>query len=304
METFQAVRFGVFYNTGSASHEGDYVDTAGAGAVYRGNLDKLITKIDAERGIDLGNYRRQYLERRLAARLRSLGLHSYRQYSDFLDREPAEYEELLNALTINVTDFYRDKTVFDIFRSEIVPQMIDEKTSTRHRMIRVWSAGCATGEEPYSITMSFLDALGEREREFLLTVLGTDLDPEALAKARAAEYQVDKLGNIPLEHQVRYLEKHGQTFSVRPEVTRHVKFRQMNLFSERPMTVVDVIFCRNVFIYFSREQQAQVLEQFWGALARGGFLVLGRSEKLAASVADRFELYNGRERIYRKPKSV
>lgn len=280
------------------------MDTAGAGSVYRGNLDKLIGKIDSERGIDLGNYRRQYLERRLAARLRTLGLHSYRQYADYLDREPGEYAQLLNALTINVTDFYRDKTVFDIFRSEIVPHMIESKLASRHRMIRVWSAGCATGEEPYSITMSFLDALGDRQREFLLTVLATDLDPGALARARAAEYAIDKLDSIPVEHQVRYVETHGQTFGIRPEVTRHVKFRQMNLFSERPMTTVDVIFCRNVFIYFSREQQAQVLEQFWGALARGGFLVLGRSEKLAANVADRFELYNGRERIYRKPRSV
>jgi len=280
------------------------VDNAGDGSVYRGNLDKLILKIDAERGIDLGNYRRQYLERRLAARLRNLGLHSYRQYSDLLDREPGEYTALLDALTINVTEFYRDTTVFDIFRTEIVPLMIESKLGTRHRMIRVWSAGCATGEEPYSIAMSFLDALGDRHRDFLLTVLGTDLDPDALAKARKAEYHKDKLRTIPPEHQVRYLQMHGETFNVRPEVTRHVKFRQMNLFSDRPMSVVDVIFCRNVFIYFGREQQSEVLEHFWSALARGGFLVLGRSEKLAASVSDKFELYNGRERIYRKPKGV
>ncbi len=280
------------------------MDNAGGGPVYRGNLDKLIAKVDAERGIDLGNYRRQYLERRVAARLRTLGLHSYRQYSDTLDRDPAEYAALLDALTINVTEFYRDKTVFDIFRTEIVPTMIEHKLKTRHRMIRVWSAGCATGEEPYSITMSFLDAMGARENQFLLTVLGTDLDPEALGKARKAVYAADKLRTIPPEHQVRYLQMHGETFSVRPEVTRHVKFRQMNLFSDRPISVVDVIFCRNVFIYFSREQQAQVLEHFWGALARGGFLVLGRSEKLAPSVSGRFQLYNGRERIYRKPESV
>jgi len=280
------------------------VDRAEANPTYRGNLDKLITKIDAERGMDLGNYRRQYLERRLAARLRTLGLHSYRQYADYLDRDPDEYAALVDALTINVTEFFRDKTVFDIFRTEIVPLMIETKLGTRHRMIRVWSAGCATGEEPYSITMAFLDALGERKREFLLTVLATDLDPAALAKARKGVYSVDKLHSIPAEHQVRYLDMHGETFGMRPEVTSHVKFRQMNLFSERPMSVVDVIFCRNVFIYFSREQQAQVLEHFWGALARGGFLVLGRSEKLSASVSDKFELYNGRERIYRKPKSV
>ncbi len=280
------------------------MDKAGADTVYRGNLDKLIVKIDSDRGIDLGNYRRQYLERRLSARLRTLGLHSYRQYSELLDRDPEEYAALINTLTINVTEFYRDKAVFDVFRAEIVPLMIESKLGTRHRMIRVWSAGCATGEEPYSITMSFLDALGDHKKEFLLTVLGTDLDPGALATARQGVYRAEKLHTIPREHQVRYLEMHGDSFSVRPEVTSHVKFRQMNLFSDRPVSIVDVIFCRNVFIYFGREQQAEVLEHFWGALSRGGFLVLGRSEKLAASVAGRFELYNGRERIYRKPMSV
>lgn len=283
---------------------GESVEHSGADQVYRGNLERLVQKIDVARGIDLANYRRQYLERRLAARLRTLGLHSYRQYGDYLDANPDEYQRLLDTLTINVTEFFRDAAVFDVFRKEIVPLMIREKVNTRHRMIRVWSAGCATGEEPYSITMSFLEGLGPKRREFLLSVIATDLDETALRTARTAEYNNDKLRGIPGPLQVKYLQMGPESFTMSPEVTRHVKFRRLNLFSDRPMTMVDVIFCRNVFIYFTREQQAEVLEQFWSSLSRGGFLVLGRSEKLAASVADRFELYNGRERIYRKPKSV
>jgi chemotaxis methyl-accepting protein methylase len=273
-------------------------------AVYRGNLDKLIAKLDSERGVDLRNYRPNYLERRLATRLRALGLHSYRQYSAYLDAHPEEYAHLLDTITINVTEFYRDEPVYDIFRREVIPAMIEQKLRSRHRMIRVWSAGCATGEEPYSITMSFLEAMGRHEREFLLNVIATDLDEKALAFARKAEYPVERLKNIPKTHQIKYLELHGDTFTIKPEVTRHVKFRSLNLFADRPISVVDVIFCRNVFIYFSREQQAEILEHFWSALSRGGYLVLGRSEKLAPNVAKRFELHNGRERVYRKPMKI
>ena len=277
---------------------------AQAGQVYRGNLDKLIRKIDSERGIDLGQYRRQYLERRIAARLRGLDLHSYRQYSDFLDAHPEEYAKLLDTLTINVTEFYRDSTVFDLLRSQVVPELVERKSRSRHRMLRAWSAGCATGEETYSITMSLLEGMGKQRSAFLLSVLGTDLDPQALAVAKRAEYSLDKLKNIPHEHQVKYLQVEGDTFRIRPEVVQHVKFRPLNLFHDRPISVVDIIFCRNVFIYFSREQQDAVLDKFWSALSRGGYLVLGRSEKLGKEAAGRFELINGRERIYRKPDDI
>ncbi len=269
--------------------------------VYRGNLDKLITQINGSRGIDLGQYRRQYLERRIAARLRALNLHTYRQYGTYLDEHAEEYAKLLDTLTINVTEFYRDAAVFDLFRNQIVPAMIDEKLRTRHRMIRAWSAGCATGEETYSITMSFLAGMGEHRNNFLLSVLGTDLDSNALTVARGATYKIEKLGSIPSEHQVKYLEVEGDVFHIKPEVQRYVKFRPLNLFSDKPISVVDVIFCRNVFIYFSREQQDAVLDKFWSALSRGGYLVLGRSEKLGKEASARFELVNSRERIYRKP---
>jgi len=274
----------------------------GAGQVYRGNLKRLVSKVQDERGFDLGQYRDQYLERRLSARLRVLDLHTYRQYADYLDSHEEEYTKLLDTLTINVTDFFRDAPVFDIFRKDIVPTLLKEKGAQRQRLIRAWSAGCATGEETYSIAMSFLEGMGKQRQTFMLSVLGTDLDESALAKARIAEYDIDKMRTIPPALQVKYLEGHGDTFSIKPEVARCVKFRSLNLFSDKPISVVDVIFCRNVFIYFSREQQARVLDVFWSALARGGYLVLGRSERLAPSAAKKFELVNGRERIYRKPK--
>ncbi|MDO8915353.1 MAG: protein-glutamate O-methyltransferase CheR [Coriobacteriia bacterium] len=276
------------------------MDQPGAEHVYRGDIERLMAKVADQRGLDLTQYRTAYVERRIAARLRALNLHTYRQYSRLLDSSPEEFAKLLDAMTINVTDFFRDPPVYQLFRSKIVPEIIARKKRTRHRMIRVWSAGCATGEEPYSIAMSFLSELGAHADGFMLNVIATDLDPNALAYGQKAEYDVAKLKHISKPDQMAFVDIHGDKFRIKPAVKSHVKFKALNLFTDEPIHVVDVLFCRNVFIYFTREQQARVLDIFADSIARDGYMVLGRSEKLAASVAGSFELVSGRDRIYRK----
>lgn len=275
---------------------------AGSAQVYRGNLEKIISKVNDARGIDLSQYRRAYLERRLTARLRALDLHSYRQYSDLLDSDPNEYLQLIDTLTINVTEFFRDKVVWDSLRRNVMRDMLAAKSSGRSRTIRFWSAGCATGEEPYSLAMMLIDMLGSDASRYLISVLGTDLDDVALAKAERGIYDHDKLKRISAGYQVRFTRRvDAHSFEIAPEVRRLVRFRQASLFGEAPLRVVDLVMCRNVFIYFDREQQARALDMFYNALARGGYLVLGRSEKLSVQATDRFEPIDGRERIYRKP---
>lgn len=269
---------------------------------YRGNIDKLLGKISDVRGIDLGLYRRAYVERRIAARLRTLGLHSYRQYSDLLDRDPAEYEKLIDTLTINVTEFFRDKVVWDSLRRKALTELVARKREGRSRTIRAWSAGCASGEEPYSIAMLLLDMLGGDAARFLVSVTASDLDPQVLQRAERGVYEVDKLRRIPPSYQVRFTNKlDSATFEIKPEVRRLVRFQRLSLFDPAPFRVVDLVMCRNVFIYFDRDQQARVLENFWGSLARGGYMVLGRSEKLSPEAAQCFEAIDGKERVYRKP---
>ena len=276
------------------------MDKPGPEVVYRGDLSKLIRLVEEQRGLDLDQYRRAYVERRVAARLRALNLHTYRQYQRHLLQDPDEFARLVDTLTINVTDFFRDPPVYELFRTKVVPEIVARKKAGRQRTIRVWSAGCATGEEPYSLAMCFLSALGPDVSAFMLSVIGTDLDPNALARAAKGEYDVAKLSHIPKADQVRYLDVTDGTFRFRPEVTTHVKFRRLNLFTDEPIKVVDVIFCRNVFIYFTREQQAKVIDGFTRGLARSGYLVLGRSEKMAPGLMGRFELVSGRDRIYRR----
>jgi chemotaxis protein methyltransferase CheR len=276
------------------------LEHAGAEQVYRGDVKRLLTAIADERGIDLTQYRGAYVERRIAARLRALNLHTYRQYARFLHLNPDEYASLLDALTINVTEFFRDPPVYNLFRTRVVPEILERKVKSRHRMVRVWSAGCATGEEPYSIAMSFLSALKPGAEGFMLNVVGTDLDPKALETAARAEYDIAKLKHIPKADQLRFVDVLGDRFRIKPEVTKHVRFKPMNLFTDEPIHVVDVLFCRNVFIYFTREQQARVLARFSESLARDGYLVLGRSEKMAPTSAADFELVAGRDRVYRR----
>ena len=276
------------------------MERPGIDQVYRGDLGKLLTKVSQDRGLDLTQYRPAYVERRVAARLRRLNLHTYRQYARVLDSDPNEYAKLLDTLTINVTDFFRDAPVYAAFREQIIPAIISSKILGRHRLIRVWSAGCATGQEPYSLAMAFLAAKDFQEHSLMLSVVGTDLDPHALQVAQRAEYGISALMHIPKAEQRRFVVVDGEMFHFTPEVTHQVKFRRLNLFSDEPIHMVDVIFCRNVFIYFTRDQQVKVLDAFHRSLARGGYLVLGRSEKMAPGLSESYETVSGRDRIYRK----
>jgi chemotaxis methyl-accepting protein methylase len=286
------------------TRKGGRVADDGAGQPSRGNLDKLVRKICDERGLDLGYYRRSYLERRFAARLRTLGLASYRQYSELLDSDPDEYAHFVQTLTINVTDFFRDPELWDLLRSKVIPELMATKTSHHGRVLRVWSAGCSTGEEAYSLAMAFLDALGDEREHFTLSIHATDLDPDALAVAVAGVYPERKRDHIPAHMRLKYTvdgpSDVPDSFQIAPDVRRVVHFERYSLFDSPPMKLVDVVVCRNVFIYFDRSEQARVLDGFWNALTSDGYLVLGRSEKLSAGEYERFETLDSKERVYRK----
>lgn len=271
----------------------------------RGNLKRLTDKVHKERGVDLAQYRERYVERRVAVRLHQLGLHTYNQYTTFLDAHPEEYQQLLDTLTINVTQFFRDQSVFGVVRDTVVPTIVKHKQTRKQRLIRVWSAGCATGEEPYSLAMAFLDGIERMKADSaMLSVIATDIDRDALAVGKRGEYPMTAVSHIPRYYQTRYLERGPETFRFKQEVQRAVRFQYLNLFADAPIHGVDAVFCRNVFIYFNREEQERMLAVFRDSLVRGGFLVLGRSERLATSVSRDFELIDARERVYRKPLNV
>ena len=277
----------------------------GGGQTERGSLDKLVRKMGEDRSIDLGLYRRTYLERRLASRMRALGLTTYKQYADALDRDSDEYAHFLQALTINVTQFFRDPGMWAVLQESVIPSILAEKIRRHGHTLRVWSAGCATGEEAYSLAMAFLEALEAEPRQMTLAIRATDIDPDALAIARTGIYASEKRAQIPDPLGPRYTlgldADSAGTFQINPDVRRLVRVESYSLFDAPPMKLVDLVMCRNVFIYFDRPEQSRVLDGFWNAMSPGAYLVLGRSERLSADAYSHFETIDSKERVYRKP---
>lgn len=260
-------------------------------------LRALKQQIRDKSGLFCEGYKEKCLRRRLAVRMRARGVHRYADYAALLDTDPAEYQTLINTVTINVSKFFRNPEVWDAVRTIVLPDLFRES-----RPIRVWSAGTATGEEPYTFAMmvrEYADEHGDFDPA-LVEILATDIDETALQKARAASYPDLALVETPEHAKTRWFEPGGPPYRVRPEIRRMVRFIQADLIRAPAPEALDLLFCRNVFIYFERELQEELLSRFVDALRPGGWLVLGKVETLLGPVARRLEVVRSRERVYRK----
>ena len=258
----------------------------------------LRTLVHARTGIALGANKRQLCQTRLLRRLRALGLPSFAAYLDLLaDPGAAEHDELVTAITTNVTAFFREPHHFDWLARRALPALVREPGRTR---LRVWSAGCSSGEEPWTIAM-VLDA-AQLPARWDVRVLATDIDTQILAAAEAGVYPAARLDQLDPGRRKRYFTRgvgadRGQ-WRIGPVLRERVRFRELNLFDPWPMKQrFDVIFCRNVIIYFDAESKARLIARFVEALAPGGHLVLGHSESLLRDVRG---LTPAGKTIYRK----
>jgi chemotaxis protein methyltransferase CheR len=239
-------------------------------------------------GISLGPHKRPLLQARLARRLRALGLATFKEYHHHLtelDRSGEELGQFVNAITTNKTDFFREPHHFRYLADHWVPAMKARAARTGNRTMRIWSAGCSTGEEPYTIAMAIRDALGSAAG-WDIRILASDLDTDVLARADAGVYDAEHTAPIPeavlARHFLRGRGEHAGRVRVRPELHALVAFRRINLMDPRwPIrSPLDVIFCRNVLIYFDRPTQQRLLERFLGVLQDDGLLFLGHSESV------------------------
>ncbi len=249
--------------------------------------------------MDLSQYREKCLKRRIHVRLRATGASSYLEYLNVLKRNPSEYGRLLDALTINVTSFFRDKSAYRVIEETVIPGLLMEKKNKGKRVIRIWSAGCASGEEAYSMAILFHKALGQRIGDFLISIHATDIDEKVLEKAKRAEYETIALSGIERNILMEYFNC-NQRYYLKDEIKRMVKFKRHDLISEIPLGYLDIILCRNVLIYFSRDLQGKLFEQFYKVLNRGGYLILGKIESLFGEWGHLFQPVSIKERIYRK----
>jgi chemotaxis protein methyltransferase CheR len=251
-------------------------------------FDLLRSFIHGQAGIFLGPQKREMLKARLSKRLRALGIPSFQSYYEHLQATgPAgeEWVHCINAVTTNVTGFYREAHHFRFLEEKWLPELRARAESTP-RKLRIWSAGCSTGEEPYSIAMSLCESLGPVARIWDTRILASDIDTEALQRAHRGVYPMDRLSAVPPDLVPRYfLRGTGNNtglVQVRPTLQAQVAFRRINLMEEPwPIhTRFDAIFCRNVMIYFDRDQQRRLIERFRAFLKEGGLLFLGHSESL------------------------
>lgn len=254
-------------------------------------------------GISLSDAKRELVYGRLSRRLRALGLGSFSEYTSMLVEEPEgrEMVEFCNAITTNLTSFFREAHHFDYLREHVLEPLAERPGRQR---VRIWSAGCSSGEEPYSIAMTVREALPEPGRHDV-RILATDLDSDVLARARAGVYAADRLNGMSRQRISAFFREQpgpsGARYSVTRELAELITFNQLNLMHELPVRgPFDVIFCRNVVIYFDKETQRDLFRRFAQLQRPGDILFLGHSESMF-KVCDAYTLV-GRT-IYRRNES-
>jgi chemotaxis protein methyltransferase CheR len=262
-------------------------------------LEALMRQITRARGIGCDAYKNKCLRRRLAVRMRARGAHTFDAYARLLEQDTAEYDRLLDALTINVTKFWRNA---DTWRALADPYL-RELWRAREGRVRVWSAGCASGEEPYSLAVALAEtARGAGEERWLERshIDATDLDRDSVARTGAAEFPEIAFTEMPVDLARRYFSVPAPRRPT-PALQRIVHVARHDLTSEPPPSPpYDLIVCRNVVIYFERPMQERLFSTFAEALVPGGILVLGKVETLFGPSRQRLKVEDPRERIYRK----
>jgi len=253
------------------------------------DFERIADLIGREVGIRLPPGKRLMVEGRLRRRLRALELQNFDIYCRYLfsgNGLQAELPNLINVVTTNKTDFFREPEHFNLMRSMLVPGLLAARSGTHQPLLKVWSAAASTGAEAYTAAMVLAD-LARQNKDFRFAILGTDVSTEVLDTARRAIYPADQIMPVPAEYQSRYLlwpRRRGLRNDVRivPELRRHVRFEHLNLMdTSYPYDRdVDIILLRNVLIYFSKSDQAAVISRLVGHLRPGGYLLLGHSESM------------------------
>ncbi|MDQ4036761.1 MAG: PAS domain S-box protein [Actinomycetota bacterium] len=241
------------------------------------SFEKLLAYIKESRGFDFTGYKRASLMRRVARRMQSVHADSYDDYMDRLQVEPDEFTALFNTILINVTSFYRDPEAWAHLRSALVPEIL---TRRGDGPIRVWSAGCASGEEAYSLAICFAEVMGAAAFRRQVKIYATDVDEEALASARLGRYTSREVSGLPPELTDKYFEGGAEQRVFTKGLRRAIIFGRNDLVQDAPISHIDLLVCRNTLMYFDAETQARILQRLHYALDPGGILFLGKAELL------------------------
>ncbi|WP_255373109.1 CheR family methyltransferase [Chitinophaga sp. YR627] len=258
-------------------------------------LREVFSHLRLRTGHDFSNYKRATLLRRIERRINIRNLNSLKAYAAYLQHNPDEVTALLKDLLISVTNFFRDKKAFEMLEQEVVPSILQNRQGDNH--IRIWIAGCATGEEAYSLAMLFSEqAMGSID-DLRVQIFATDIDEAAIAVAREGYYSINDAADVSPERLMRFFNREGDGYRIKREVRETILFASHNFLKDPPFSHLDLVSCRNVLIYLNQSAQERVMETFHFALKPAGFLVLGLSES-AESASDLYAVFNREFHIF------
>ncbi len=264
-------------------------------------FDALLKYLNRSRGFDFGSYKRATLSRRIHRRMQTVGVRSYGAYIDHLEVRPDEFPQLFNTILINVTGFFRDPPVWDFVRT-LVTSRLAEREGKPQLPLRVWCAGCASGEEPYTIAIILAEILGATAYAERVKIYATDVDDEALAQARLATYSARAADAVPEALRDKYFTRVGGEFLLSKEIRRGVIFGRHDLVQDAPISRIDFLSCRNTLMYFNSEAQTRILRRLKFALNEDGAFLLGKAEMLLTH-ADLFTPIDLKLRFFERTKA-
>ena len=259
------------------------------------DLKRILNYLNEKRGFDFSGYRTSMVERRVKQRFPSTKCKNYNNYFHFLQENPDELDNLIDVLTINVSEFFRDPLTFEYIAHRILPAIVFQKSEGPDRCLRIWSAGCAMGEEPYSIAILIKELFGKEDLDFDINIFATDIDGKILKKAQKAAYTFESINNVKYRLLKKYFVSKGKLFQLIPEIRDLVSFSAYDLLDKKsyapPESIFgnfDIVFCRNVLIYFDAKHQDQIFEKLYRSLSKQSYLVLGEAEIPSAKYQSRF----------------
>ena len=242
------------------------------------DFENLLEYLRINRGFDFTGYKRSTLMRRVTKQMETLNIDTFVNYQDHLEVHPDEFKNLFNTILINVTAFFRDTSAWEYLAKEVIPNIIKNKQSDQQ--IRFWSAGCASGQEAYTLAIVVAEILGIEEFRKRIKIYATDVDEEALVQARQASYSARNINEVPLELRDKYFDIVNKNYVFRQDLRRCVIFGRHDLLQDAPISRLDLLICRNTLMYFNSETQGKIINRFHFALNDHGYLFLGKAEML------------------------
>ena len=273
----------------------------------KNEINEILQSLYRNNGLDFTGCSLQMINRRIKKRIFSTKTGNFNSYFNYLQNNPGEFEMLVDALTINVSKFFRNPICFEYFSKIIIPPIVSQKLENNHSNIRVWSAGCSKGEEPYSVAINICEYLKREKLQINVNIFATDIDKNALALARNGEYNFDSIKEVKVGVLRKYFTEFNEKYSINPDIKNMVDFSFFNLLNKNnyapPNSIFgefDVVLCRNTLIYFNTDSREKIFDKLFKSLKLNGYLILGDAETISKKYETKFLRIGKFCKIYKK----